>query len=67
MTERNVAAVRAAQTDQEAYIRKVSGGASSPSDEIARAKALLDSGAISNEEFNQLKNKALMTSAGPSS
>ena len=59
MTERNVAAVRSAQSEQEAYIRKVSGGAPSATDEIARAKALLDSGAISDEEFGQLKSKAL--------
>src|SRR6185312_929079 len=38
MTERNIATVRAVQHDQEAYIRQVSAGAASPSDEIARAK-----------------------------
>ena len=60
MAERNVAAVQAAQKDQEAYIRKVSGaGGSSPADEIARAKALLDSGAITQAEFDGLKAKAL--------
>jgi hypothetical protein len=60
MAERNVAAVQAAQQDQEAYIRKVSGGgASSPADEIARAKGLLDSGAITQAEFDGLKAKAL--------
>ncbi len=59
MTERNVSAVRSAQAQQEEYIRSVSGGASSPSDEIARAKGLLDSGAISAEEFERLKTKAL--------
>jgi hypothetical protein len=59
MTERNVSTARAMQADQEAYIRSVSGGASSPSDEIARAKGLLDSGAISAEEFERLKAKAL--------
>jgi ABC-type transport system involved in multi-copper enzyme maturation permease subunit len=58
MAERNVAALQAAQHDQEAYIRKVTAGAS-PSDEIARAKSLLDSGAISPEEFEKLKGKAL--------
>ncbi len=59
MTERNVSAVQAAQHDQEAYIRKVSGGAASPADEIARAKGLLDAGTISAEEFEKLKTKAL--------
>jgi hypothetical protein len=60
MAERNVAVVQAVQHDQEAYIRKVSGGASSPSDEIARAKGLLDAGTISAEEFEKLKAKALI-------
>src|SRR3954447_11370888 len=60
MAERNVAAVRTAQANQEEYIRSVSGGAgSSPADEIARAKALLDSNAISQAEFDALKAKAL--------
>ena len=59
MAERNIAAVKAAQTGQEDYIRSVSGGASSPADEIARAKALLDSGAISQAEFDSLKARAL--------
>ena len=59
MTERNVHALRAAQQDQEAYIRQVSGTGASPSDEIARAKGLMDSGVISAEEFERLKAKAL--------
>ncbi len=59
MTERNVAAVQAAQHSQEEYIRSVSGGGGSSADEIARAKSLLDSGAISAEEFEKLKAKAL--------
>jgi cytochrome c biogenesis protein CcdA len=59
MAERNVAAVRAAQADQESYIRSVSAGAGSPADEIARAKTLLDSGAISQQEFDSLKARAL--------
>jgi hypothetical protein len=59
MAERNIAAVRTAQANQEDYIRTVSAGAGSPADEIARAKALLDSGAISQAEFDSLKAKAL--------
>jgi hypothetical protein len=58
MTERNVSAVQAAQRDQEAYIRSVSSSAS-PADQITQAKGLLDSGAISAEEFDRLKAKAL--------
>ena len=59
MAERNVAAVQAAQADTEAYIRTVAAETGSPADEIARAKTLLDSGAISQAEFDQLKAKAL--------
>lgn len=59
MAERNLAAVRHAQASQEEYIRSVSGGGGSASDEIGRAKALLDAGAISQPEFDQLKAKAL--------
>ena len=60
MAERNIAAVQTAQKDQEAYIRQVSGSAaSSPADEIQRAKGLLDSGAITQAEFDGLKAKAL--------
>src|SRR5689334_8664241 len=57
MAERNIAAMNAAQADADAYIRSVA--AASPSDEIAKAKALLDAGSISQAEFDQLKSKAL--------
>ena len=58
MTERNISAVQTAQRDQEAYIRSVSATAA-PADQIAQAKGLLDSGAISAEEYEKLKAKAL--------
>src|SRR4029453_17743326 len=54
MTERALAAHAEAQKRQEAYIRSVAtpnGGKGSVTDEIASAKALLDSGAISESEF----------------
>ncbi|WP_251152402.1 SHOCT domain-containing protein [Cellulosimicrobium sp. Marseille-Q4280] len=57
MAERQVEAVTQAKQDTDSYIRKVAG--SSPTDEIANAKALLDSGAITPEEFAHLKAKAL--------
>ncbi|MCB7135281.1 SHOCT domain-containing protein [Cellulosimicrobium marinum] len=57
MAERQVDAVSQAKQDTDAYIRKVAG--SSPAEEIANAKALLDSGAITPEEFAHLKAKAL--------
>ena len=58
MAERQVSAIQAAQADSEAYIKSVA-AASSPSEEIARAKDLLDSGAITQAEFDALKAKAL--------
>ena len=58
MAERNLAAAQGAQRDADAYIRSVA-SSSSPADEIARAKSLLDSGAISADEFEKLKAKAL--------
>ncbi|WP_435738481.1 SHOCT domain-containing protein [Cellulosimicrobium sp. PMB13] len=57
MAERQIAAVSQAKQDTDQYIRQVAG--SSPTDEIANAKALLDSGAITPEEFAHLKAKAL--------
>jgi Short C-terminal domain/Phospholipase_D-nuclease N-terminal len=59
MAERQAAAVHAAQSAQAAYIREAAGTPSSPTDDIAKAKALLDSGAITAEEFAHLKSKAL--------
>lgn len=59
MTERQVAAAADAQASQASYIREVAGSATSPTDEIIKAKELLDSGALSQEEFNAVKAKAL--------
>ncbi|WP_395696152.1 SHOCT domain-containing protein [Nocardioides sp.] len=59
MAERQVSAIKAAQADQEAYIRSVTGSGATAADQIAQAKGLLDSGAISQEEFDALKAKAL--------
>ena len=59
MAERNVAEMRAAQADTDAYIRSVSSSAGSPAEEISRAKALLDAGTINQLEYESLKAKAL--------
>jgi hypothetical protein len=58
MAERNVRQVQASQAEMDSYIRSVS-GSSSATDQIAQAKQLFDSGAISQAEFDQIKAKAL--------
>lgn len=57
MAERQQAAVVTAQKEQDAYIKQVAG--TSPAEQIAQAQELLSSGAISQEEFDKLKAKAL--------
>ena len=57
MAERQQAAVATAQKEQDAYIKQVAG--TSPAEQIAQAQQLLASGAISQEEFDKLKAKAL--------
>jgi hypothetical protein len=57
MAERQRAAVQRAKSDTDAYIRQVAG--KSPAEQIADAKALLDAGTVTPEEFQRLKAKAL--------
>ncbi|MCC2032549.1 SHOCT domain-containing protein [Microbacterium allomyrinae] len=59
MQKRSIAQAQALQADQQAYIRATAGTAASPTDDIAKAKSLLDSGAITQAEFEALKAKAL--------
>ena len=58
MSERNLEAARAQQKEMDAYIRDTA-GTGGPAAEIERAKALLDSGAIDQAEFDKLKTQAL--------
>jgi hypothetical protein len=58
MAERRAGEMRAAQTATDQYIQSVA-GRSNPAEQIASAKNLLDSGAITQEEFDKLKQKAL--------
>jgi hypothetical protein len=57
MYERQASAINEARANQDQYIRSVA--TASPADQIAQAKGLLDSGAISQAEFDALKAKAL--------
>jgi hypothetical protein len=59
MAERQAGAMREAQAATDQYIKSVATQGSSPADQIASAKSLLDSGAITQAEFDQLKQKAL--------
>lgn len=59
MQERAMSRAAAQQKAQAQYIQQVAGSGSSPADQIASAKALLDSGAITQAEFEGLKAKAL--------
>jgi hypothetical protein len=58
MGERAMARAQAQQAQTDAYVRSVASSGSA-TDEIARGKDLLDSGAITQAEFDQLKSKAL--------
>jgi type VI protein secretion system component VasK len=57
MQERSARQVAAAKQQQDEYIREVAG--SSPAEQIEKAHAMLDRGAITQTEFDQLKAKAL--------
>lgn len=61
MTTRAIESQQQMQQQQAEYVRSVvatSGGGSS-ADQIASAKKLLDEGTITQDEFNQMKAKAL--------
>ena len=57
MAERNLEHAQAQQAAMDQYVRQTAGGG--PAAEIDQAKNLLDSGAITQEEFNAIKQKAL--------
>jgi len=59
MADRQAGEMRKAQVATDQYIKSVASQGSSPADQIASAKSLLDSGAITQQEFEQLKAKAL--------
>lgn len=58
MVERAGERARKDQEASDAYIRQVA--TASPTEEISKAKALLDSGAISPDEFEKIKSSVLV-------
>jgi hypothetical protein len=58
MAERNIKQAEAQRAQMDDYIRSTAGGAGAAG-EIEKAKSLLDSGAITQAEFDALKQKAL--------
>jgi Short C-terminal domain/Phospholipase_D-nuclease N-terminal len=58
MAERNVKGMQAQQAQMDARIKSVAGSGGA-ADEIDKAKKLLDSGAITQAEFDAIKAKAL--------
>jgi ABC-type multidrug transport system fused ATPase/permease subunit len=60
MAERAAARQQQAQQQFDGYVRNVAAtGDASPTEQIARAKELLDAGTIDQSEFDRLKAKAL--------
>ena len=61
MAERRARDAQASQAQIDQYVASVAAGSGGAAGEIDKAKALLDSGAITQAEFEQLKAKALAT------
>ena len=62
MAQRNMERAQAMNAQQGEYIRSVAGTQQSAAGEIESAKRLLDSGAITQPEYEALKAKALQAS-----
>ena len=61
MTERSMKQAQAQQAQMDDYVRNVAGSGGAAA-EIEKAKGLLDSGAITQAEFDAIKAKALAAS-----
>jgi hypothetical protein len=61
MTQRNLDRAKAQQAQFDKYVRETAGGGGGAATEIANAKQLLDQGAITQAEFDAIKQKALAT------
>ncbi len=60
MAERRAGEAASAQKEMDQYIRRTAGADGGATEQIAQAKQLLDSGAIDQAEFDQIKQKALV-------
>jgi hypothetical protein len=58
IAERNTQSVQAQQQQFDQYVQSVA-AQGDPSEQIAKAKTLLDNGAITQAEFDRIKQKAL--------
>ena len=58
MTERTISQQKAAQSQFDSYVQSVA-AQGDPTEQISKAKQLLDSGTITQAEFDQIKQKAL--------
>ena len=59
MTQRELDSQQEMQRQQAEYIKSVTASSGGAVDQIASAKALLDAGTITQQEFDQMKAKAL--------
>jgi hypothetical protein len=59
INKRNLERAKAQRAQMDSYIRDTAGGGNDPTAQIQTAKNLLDSGAITQAEFEQIKQKAL--------
>jgi len=60
MAERNARTAEAMKAQQDAYIREIASQAT-PAEQIAQGQAMLEQGTISRDEFETLKQKALVS------
>jgi len=58
MTERSAASQQASEAQFKQYVQAAA-GSSDPTEQITKAKQMLDSGTINQAEFDQIKQKAL--------
>jgi hypothetical protein len=61
MAQRNVERAQAQRAQLDSYVRETAGSGGGAAAEIEKAKGLLDSGAITQTEFDAIKQKALAT------